>query len=211
MSIYRLQSIVIVASGPSVSQDQIDLILQHRDILSCMVVNDNYRLIPTADHLFAADLKWWYHHYDKVPMDIECWSLEGHPEHLDRRIPGAKDRIKSVSFTRDFGLYYDKVHHGGNSGYIAVQLARLIGYSRILLVGFDHKHTNGKRHWFGDHDPKIFNKNADDVDLWVNAFDRLAPLLLLDTEVINCSNETALECFPRSSLETEIEQLKSIS
>ncbi len=193
-----MKSIVIIASGPSLDLEQIDLIRQSG--LDTMVINDNYKLLPTAKYLFAADMRWWYRHYDQVPAEIDCYTLAGHPEHLDKRLPGALSRLKGVDYTTEFGLYDDKVHHGGNSGYIGLQLARLLGYNRIILAGFDCQHTYGKRHWFGDHDSKYFTKNADDVKQWVEKFDLLAPLLYNDSiHVINCTIQTALTCFETAS------------
>lgn len=193
------KSIVIIASGPSLDIDQIELI--KKSDLDTMVINDNYKLLPSADYLFAADLKWWYKNYYEVPDTIRLHTLKGHPQHLSKRLNGASQRLIGIDFTPEFGLYDDKIHHGGNSGYMGLQLARLLGYNRIILCGFDCQHTYGKRHWFGDHDPKFFTKNADDVDRWKENFDKLSTLLYNDDiDVINCSVQTALTCFRQESL-----------
>lgn len=193
-----IKRIIIVASGPSLDDEQIKLIKSAKEHV--MVINDNYKLIPEADYLFAADMRWWYENYHLVPKDNYCYTLKSHPEHLSKRLPGAAQRLIGIDFTNEFGLYDDKVHHGGNSGYMGLQLARILGYNEIILVGFDCQHTNGKRHWFGDHDPKKFTKNADDVENWVKRFDELSKLLY-DVRVINCSKETAITCFERLDLE----------
>lgn len=199
-------TIIIVGSGPSLDKEQTNLINGTNKAI-VMVVNDNYKVIDNPHHLFAADLKWWYRNYDLVKYSTICWSLDGHPNHLNKRIPGAKERILNVLYTREFGLYNDKVHHSGNSGYIAIQLARLLMYKKIILVGFDHQHTNGLRHWFGDHDKKYFQSNAEDVEGWTNWMNKLAPLILQDTQVINCSKQTSLECFPKMPLQDALDYL----
>lgn len=196
-------SIIIVASGPSLTTEQVEQAKASH--LPIMVVNDNYKLVPNADYLFAADLIWWYNHYDKVPEEIQCYTLEGHPLHLSKRIDGAYERLKGIDYTRDYGIYDDKLYLGGNSGFMALQLAKILGYTRLILIGYDCQHTGEKKHWFGDHDRKRFRKNAEDVELWQKEFDSYAPFFSrTGIEVINCSAETALTCFKRDSLEAAL-------
>ena len=191
------KTLVIVASGPSLDDHQVSLLNDSK--VDIMVINDNYKLFPNAKFLFAADMRWWYEHYRYVPDSISAYTLKGNPEHLGKRLPGASNRLIGIDFTHEFGLYDDKVHHGGNSGYMGLQLGRLFGYSKLILVGFDCQHTNGKRHWFGDHDKTKFTKNPDDVERWVESFGKLSKLLY-NIEIVNCSKETALTCFKRQDL-----------
>lgn len=189
---------VVIGSGPSLTQDQITEIYDS----GCHViaVNDNYKLAPWADVLFACDIQWWYYHKELVPDNIECWTIEGTGSHFKKRYK--YPNLNEVPYIREFDVYDDKVHHGGNSGYIAIQLARLFGAKKIILVGFDHMHTNGKVHWFGDHDKEWFRKNAEDIDRWLDNIERL--LRNIDVDVVNCSNETAITTSRRSRLEFEL-------
>jgi len=197
------KSIVLIASGPSLSFGQVEVVKHFNP--DVMVINDNYKIYPNAKYLFAADLQWWYKNYDMIDGDIiQCFTLKGHAKHLDRRIKGAYHTLNEVNYTSEFGLYDDKVHHGGNSGYIGLQLARLLGYNKIILIGFDCQHTYGKRHWFGDHKDISGSKNAEDVERWKNNFFRLSPLIDLDTDVVNCTIESSLTCFREGNLIEEL-------
>jgi len=57
-------AVVVCASGPSFSPAQADAVTVARaaDRLRVIVVNDNWRRVPTADVLFAIDRPWWLHH-----------------------------------------------------------------------------------------------------------------------------------------------------
>ena len=94
----------------------------------------------------------------------------------------------------------DHICTGLNSGYQAISLAVLFGATRILLLGFDFQHTNGKTHWHGDH-PKGLG-NGGQFPRWIHAMNRLS----IDAKargiyIINCSRKTALTCFARATIE----------
>lgn len=206
-----VKSIIVIASGPSLTQNQVDT--AKASGLPIMVINDNYKLVPEAEFLFAADLQWWYHNYYIVPETISCYTLDRHIEHLERRIGGCSDRLKGVSFTHDreeLDLDDEIIHHGSNSGYMGLQLAVILGYTKLIMIGFDHQHTNGMRHWFGDHDSKIFKVNADHVDKWVDSIDGLVYYMThKGIDIVNCSNETAIRTIRRSTLEDELNENQS--
>lgn len=98
----------------------------------------------------------------------------------------------------------DVVHGGSNSGYQAVGLARHLGalwedsFTRILLLGYDMQLTGGKSHFFGDHPPEI--RNGGDPGRFVSAYRTIDPNQY-GIEIINCSRETALDMFPRSTID----------
>ncbi|MCY1346367.1 hypothetical protein D9M69_324510 [compost metagenome] len=83
-----------------------------------------------------------------------------------------------------------------NSGYRAIELAINFGAARVLLLGYDCSVRLGT-HWHGDHQ-KTKNPDHRRCAEWLNQFGRLARN---GAEVINCSRETVLTCFPRMSLE----------
>jgi hypothetical protein len=96
-----------------------------------------------------------------------------------------------------------EVNTGQNSGYQAIGLAYQFGAARILLTGFDMQHTAGRSHWHGDHPAGM--GNAQNIHRWVRHFAALADdLRAVGVEVVNCTRETALECWPRSTLEAEL-------
>lgn len=88
------------------------------------------------------------------------------------------------------------LHAGQNSGYQAIQYAYQKGAARILLLGYDMQHTGGRSHWHGDHPQGL--TNAEGINQWVKHFGPLAKdLELHGVDVVNCTTETALQCFKR--------------
>lgn len=199
-------SIVVCGTGPSFSLAQRELLYEYG--ATVMTVNNSYFAYPNCKYLFAADLQWWYRYYDKINFEnTNAYTLQKHPEHIAKKIPKADQYLKSVAYTSEFGFWCSKVHHGGNSGYMAIQLAHLLGYTKIILVGFDCKYDDktGKRHFFGDYDKKFFKQNADDIDRWILNFNKIAPHFKENgIDVVNCSEDTALTCFRRNTLGWEL-------
>lgn len=67
------------------------------------------------------------------------------------------------------------------------------------MIGYDMQHTGGKSHWHGDHPRGM--ANAVGINKWVRNFEPLADdLKTVGVEVINCTTETALQCFDRADL-----------
>lgn len=98
------------------------------------------------------------------------------------------------------GLGKTQVHTGGNGGYQAVNIAYLLGASRICLLGYDMQMTGQRTHWHGNH-PKTSNPNAHMCKKWVSNFDRLYTDLCAEgVELVNCSRETALNV-PRMDID----------
>lgn len=142
--------------------------------------------------LYACDWRWWNHYHNDVVKGFhgQCWTCSEQ----------ARDQ---------FGLYWirgaagdglhqdpDTILHGMNSGHQAINLACVFGAARILLLGYDVQRTGGKSHWHGDH-PKTLG-NARCVAQWARGFKQQAiHAQQRGVEIVNCSRQTALECFPR--------------
>lgn len=199
------ETVICLASGPSIDQEQVDVIRKTGHPV--IAVNNTFQLAPWADIIFAADILWWYRYYDDVVATChgELWTLDGVGDHFVRRTRRSEPPIKQVAFDRETGLGKTRVNHGGNSGYIAVNLAYLMGAKKIVLVGYDHKHSNEQTHFHGDHETKYFRKNADDTDRWVSNFAWLSyDLNSSGVDLVNCSLDTAIETCRRSTLEAEL-------
>lgn len=66
-------------------------------------------------------------------------------------------------------------------------------------MGYDMQHTGGKAHWHGDHPRGL--ANAQRLDRYVSHFPALADdLRRVGVKVVNCSRETALNCFERADI-----------
>jgi hypothetical protein len=192
--VWEGETVALIASGPSLTQEQCDAIPEHWNVIA---VNDGYRLAPWADILYAADYRWWCEwqapRFYGVKVSIEqhqrvVWPEDIHVlRNLDQGVPE--------------GLSLDPkgLKTGSNSGYQALNLAVLTGAKRIVLLGYDYK-MNGKAHFFGDH-PVPTNENH--LVGYAKKFSTIEnELKRLGVEVLNCSPDTALRQFPRVSLES---------
>jgi hypothetical protein len=68
------------------------------------------------------------------------------------------------SYRRDeFGYRFDDFRTGINSGYCALQLAIILGYKNIYLLGFDLLSVGGKTHYHSGYGlgPELFNNSLD--------------------------------------------------
>lgn len=93
------------------------------------------------------------------------------------------------------------LHFNANSGAQAINLAYLMGATRIILLGYDMGAT-GQSHWFGSHPKGLNNGNYAG---YVRNFTKLAADLRYEgVEVINCTRTTALTQFPRAELSSII-------
>ncbi len=79
-----------------------------------------------------------------------------------------------------------------NSGLLAMHVAVKLGATRILLLGFDMHGT----HFFGPHMAPLVNTTPDRFEIFKRAFKRWA-----GCPVVNCTPNSALECFPRGTID----------
>lgn len=162
-----------------------------------IVVNTSFRMAPWADVLYACDAGWWRHYFSEVAAAFV-------PGELWTTAPMARDQFKIhwVFGAPRAGLALDKtsINHGLNSGYQAIGLAALFGAKRILLLGYDFQASGGRMHWHPDHPKNLGNGGR--IWLWVQEMTQLAAdLKKAGIEVVNCSRQTALSCYPRSTIQ----------
>lgn len=195
-------TIVLIAGGPSLSRGQITSVYHawaegRVRVLGC---NDAYRLAPWMDGLYGADLRWWEHHIDAVRLTHMALLWSQHYEACQRyglwHTPG--EYVPGIS------LDPARIHLGqgaAHSGYQLLNIAVHMGAKRILLLGYDCRLAAGRRHWFGDH-PAQMTGHMD----WSRApgvYAAAAPQLAeLGIDVINCTPESAIACFPRGRVGT---------
>ena len=155
------------------------------------VCNDNWQKAPDCEIVVAFDYKWWemYHTEVDVATKAEFWTGSVRAEkqfglHRFKILPGI-----GWSTRRGF------VHNVGLSGGILLQRVGWEHPDLIVLLGYDMQGS----HWFGDHPPQLGNQTelADAIP----DFNRLAQQA--PCKVVNCSRQTALDCFPRRKI-TEV-------
>lgn len=189
------QTVAIVASGPSLRGADLGALANTPTI----AINDSWRLVPRAEILYACDPPWWRAH-DFVPaFSGERWTQHKGPESWPTEAQLAGLRVIRSAARPGVSTDPALIHTGFNSGFQALNLAILGGARRILLLGYDMQKAPGWSHWFGDH-PGALNRHSP-YDLFISAFCEAAGQIRdLGVEVLNCNPDSALPCFPRTTL-----------
>ena len=180
---------VCIAGGPSLTQA--DVTRAEASGATCFTINNAYQLMQRPQTQYACDARWWRRHYQHVTawakFSLEKTGLYDVQQLENGGVEGLSDE-------------WPVLRNGKNSGYQAINLAYLLGYKRIVLLGYDMQATGGKLHWHEDHPGN--NPNASMFDKWQRYFSRLSrELKLRGVECVNATRTTALECFPRLPLE----------
>ncbi len=142
-----------------------------------IAVSDAYRLAPWADCLVSSDSKWWMAH-----PEAEKFAGEKYSRHERREVRAFRPTPMAV-----------------NSGLMAMHLAKEKGAERIILLGFDMQGS----HYFGPHTAKW---GAHPGDVLSNTSDKRFRQHMgqfrqwRGCEVINCTPNSALKCFPVAHL-----------
>lgn len=231
---------VCVASGPSLTVEQCELAREARRRGRCRIIvcNDNWRRIPDADLLYAGDGGWWEarpgaKRPDKRKPD-EYPQIVGQPRDFmrgERNIEALRASFTGEMWTQDHqasqkhGLHYvhlvrgnhllplgdERITDGSNGGFQQMQLARLRGASRLVLIGYDMKrgpkseaHPKGKAHWFGNH---VHPLSFADPSSFITNFNMVATHYAAEgIRVLNATIDSALECFERMPLEQALQE-----
>jgi hypothetical protein len=179
------ETVIVLASGPSMSQEVADLTKNRITI----AVNDTFTLAPWANMLYAADSGWW----KAKPLALK---FEGLKVTADERTPFPEVFCLQRTMVNGFDPNPGNVATGGNSGYQAVHVAIHAGAKKILLAGFDMSATKGA-HFFGKHKRPLHDTDPVSYEWWKNRFNALKNR---GAEIINCSPDSQLQCFPFGSL-----------
>lgn len=198
------ESVIVAASGPSLTTEAARIVRLTRWIKGWRVlaVNDAYRRLPFADALYACDWGWWRAHDGAREFLGERYTSHSHtPGLVDDKsqvaheYPGIK--LVNAQDKPGFSKNPNFIHYGSSSGFQAVNLAINFGASRIVLIGFDYRHVDGKSHFFGDHVGLRQSKDADYRALgeWFVP----GPI-----EIVNASIGSSIACYPQVPLEEAV-------
>lgn len=184
-------TVVCLGGGPSLTPEDVDAC---RGKVTAIAVNDAWRLAPWADALIASDAAWWHVHKGVPTFAGLKFSVS--PEAA--KWPG----VQILRNTGHEGLELDPtgLRTGRNTGAAAINLAVHFGATRVLLLGYDMEAKNEARsHWFGAHPLPL--RGGSPYPLFRQMCQAMvAPLKAAGVEVVNCSRNTALTCFPRRPL-----------
>lgn len=189
----------MVATGPSLSEVQRDLVVdaRSRGVVKVFGINDAYRMFgEELDYLYACDPTWWDRHIDRVRnLPCERWTQ------CEDSVAKYKPALNYVKGTHKgcFSTQPGLIHYGHNSGYQAMNLAYLMGFKNQILIGYNMRHSpEGKAHFFGDHPPGL--SRASTYKQFLASYATIN-VERLGMRVINCTPQTALECFDRMELQ----------
>jgi len=205
-----MNTLICIAAGPS---------LMRRDVAMCeraglpimvvngafmfaesIVVNGAFRFAESPEYHYAGDTRWWLRNYDQAQLWSQKFSIRA--DKYDQGFPGVRQMDRGT--TEGFSTTWPVISTGKNSGYAAINLAYLLGFRRLILLGYDMKFTSdGKKHCHPDHPDS--NPSEDTVDEWLRIFHKMAPEMKeLGLDILNATRDTALECFPLVRLEEVI-------
>jgi hypothetical protein len=160
----------ILATGPSMSQAVADYV---RGKCKAICVSDAYKLAPWAEAMVSQDKAWW----EKYP---EAKQFAGR-KFSTHRIDGVEQILPGP------------IQNGTNSGLLAMEVAKLLGAKRILLLGMDMQGT----HYFGPHPEGLRNTSEGRYRQMLAQFDRWPGKV----EVINCTPGSRLRRYPMARIE----------
>lgn len=191
---WRGQTVVVLASGPSMSQAVADIV---RGKCRVIVVNSTYKLAPWADILYAADHTWWTHNPEAqnfAGRRVTIYPIMDSNDAMYLHNGGSSGLDSRRSYLRT----------GKNSGYQAMHLALHLGAKRILLCGFDMR----PGHWHPEHPEEV--RKPMPFSFWVKKFNEVAPMYAArGVHVINCTPNSALACFEKQKLEIALESMSA--
>jgi len=224
LPIFKGETAVLIATGPSITEEQLQLVKRHQELGNCKVftMNNVYENVPWTDVHFACGGDWWGLYY---PRSKELQELKGtkytwYPE-LAKLY-----NLNYVSAIVKDGLSVDPsvIHINHGSGPMSINLALHYGIKKLLLIGHDMKFAedyDSKKKKVGSKPRHYFNEYPKTLQHWpsckigvskpgvldglIETYEKMVPQLkTLDMEVVNCTPNSALKCFRMSTLDAEL-------
>lgn len=211
------KTFVLFASGPSLTQEVVEQVrpFVEEGLVIAAGLNDTYRIVPYLQEFYACDQHWWKFHLanpqdgkhvlDSQP-DCRIWGNQTAAPTLNQH-----DRICVLKGNGGAGFSEkpELIHWGGNSGYQLLNLCYHLGgpESTFLLCGYNMQVPNkmGKKghHFFGPHQKPM--SQAGSYRGFVKQFHTIQGHI--KKQVINCTPDTALDCFTKSELTVELDKI----
>lgn len=176
---WRDQPAAVLASGPSLCQEDINLIRESG--INTIAVNTTWESARFCDAIYGGDSAWWRYNHTRVDIQAARWTC-----------------AKAAQTLYDCHYRPRYVKPGYNSGANAVELAaNHYGASTVIMLGFDCSIVHGIHH-HGKH-PKTSNPTADRCERWKPQFKSLRQITK-GRDIINCSRYTEITYFPQRDL-----------
>jgi len=182
------EDVFIIGGGPSLKKFNISL-LQNRRVIGC---NDAYQIPMTPPMVHFGDRKWYAKHESK---------LTRYKGILTTSLPDFEKHPTIYHFPRiEHGFWRTALGWNGNTGASAINLALLLGASRVFLLGFDMQvdEKNGESNWHPN--PLTSPTNEIHYARYLSSMERCAEDAKNgwpDVEIWNLNPCSAMTCFSR--------------
>jgi hypothetical protein len=187
---------VCLASGPSLTGADVAYV---RNRATVIAINDAIRLAPWADVFYSGAREYW----TRTERGALVRAFRGLKVRLCLDADGAHLNADGIVCLRNTGVQGLEcaptgLRHYQNSGGAAINLAVHLGAARVVLLGYDMGPSNG-RHHFHETAPTPHGSPYALFRQLIGSM--VGPLARAGVEVVNCSRQSALTCFPRARLE----------
>lgn len=190
------------------------------DQVKVFTINNVYQIYPWTDVHLSCDGPWWRWYWnDPALRSLKATMFTWYPEFAEEFGIRYIKAIVKDGLSLDPGIVH--INHG--SGPMALNLALLYGFSKIVLVGHDMKFApdykpaerdpgSKPRHYFGEypkplqHWPSVKVRQGV-LDGLIEAYTKIHAQIVRDNislDVVNCTTDTALTMFRQNNLENEI-------
>jgi hypothetical protein len=174
-------------------------------------INNIYRIGTWIDILFFGDCGWYLAHKgviaDFPKLKVTCCDRFANKS-IDQS-EGIKYLAKDKQKTRGISDDPSTVSWNGNSGAAAISMAVHLGVKKIVLLGFDMSlDANNVSHWHGSHYAwkQGGKKRSPPFSRHMIGFPTIAAdAKRLGVEILNCSPISAIDVFPKVSLQEALD------
>lgn len=192
-------TVFIIGGGSSLAKTLPNpSLISNRDIIC---TNDAYILFPNAMVLLFADKSWFSKRMLDVQNNFKGIVVACPNNVADERyyINNKIDNIFNRGLDNSISETPDKLC-GTNSGHIAINLAVLMGYKKIVLIGFDMDDKVRKTHWHDKHLEGTVTSRYKEV--FLPAFETVVPFQdQLGFKIYNLNRESCLKSFEFADLQ----------
>jgi hypothetical protein len=201
---------VVLGTGPSLTREQIELVERRR--LRTFGCNNSIFATALDVHL-ACNWQWWRHYYPQVVgLPGDKWTTR--PE-LIGVYPGVDYIMEKWEPGLSTDPSYICAHHG--SGPQILNMALHYGAKKIILLGWDmrfpgkvsDREYKGRRHYFGSNGEypasmQHWPRTGPEGEL-TGLIDEMRTIepAAYGIDIVNCTPNTALDCFRRGQLDAE--------
>lgn len=191
---WKGEDVYIIGGGTSLNNFNWEL-LRHRNTIGC---NGAFGLgVDICKILIFGDLKFWENFKDRIKKEYGGIVVTNARELHDNEQPYLYTMKREPC-----GLHYDALGWNGNTGASAINLALLLGAEKVFLLGFDMKlGIEGKANW---HDTRYEKEKAEVYDRFLKGYDDVYydwKTKFENRYIINITNDSDLEVFPKITLE----------